>query len=82
MTLKFEYKKCFVFIISIFLLTDLAILLDFPFLRQIFGFLFLSILPGLLILQILKERVFNLIYLSRRVIDGMVTDRTNRKIQS
>ena len=54
MTLKFEYKECFVLIISILLLTDLAILLNIPFLRQIFGFLFLTILPGLLILQILK----------------------------
>ena len=54
MTLKFEYKECFVLIISILLLTDLAILLNIPFVRQIFGFLFLTILPGLLILQILK----------------------------
>ena len=54
MTLKFEYKEWFVFIISILLLTDLAILLNIPFLRQIFGFLFLTLLPGLLILQILK----------------------------
>ena len=54
MTLKFEYKEWFVIIISILLLTDLTILLDIPFLRQIFGFLFLTILPGLLILKILK----------------------------
>ena len=54
MTLKFEYKECFVLIISILLLTDLAILLNIPFLRQIFGFLFLTILPGLLILKVLK----------------------------
>lgn len=47
-------KEWFVFIITILLLTDLAILLDIPFLRQIIGFLFLIILPGLLILQILK----------------------------
>jgi uncharacterized membrane protein len=54
MTLKFEYKECFVFIISILLLTNLAILLDFPFLRQVFGFLCYTILPGALILFILK----------------------------
>jgi uncharacterized membrane protein len=33
---------------------DLAILLDIPYIRQILGFFFLTILPGLLILQILK----------------------------
>jgi uncharacterized membrane protein len=54
MVLKFGAEKCFVFIISILLLTDLAILLNIPFLRQIFGFLFLTILPGFLILKILK----------------------------
>ena len=47
-------KEWFALIIAILLLTDLAILLDIPFLRQILGFLFLTILPGLLILHILK----------------------------
>ena len=54
MTLKFGHKEWLVFVISILLLTDLAILLNIPFLRQILGFFFLTILPGLLILQILK----------------------------
>ena len=54
MTLKLGAKEWFVFIISILLLTDLAILLNIPFLRQGFGFLFLTILPGLLVMQILK----------------------------
>ena len=54
MTVKFGAKKWFVFVIAILILTDLTILLDIPFLRQIFGFLFLTILPGVLILQILK----------------------------
>jgi uncharacterized membrane protein len=54
MALKFGAKKWFVFVISIFLLADLAILLGIPFLRQTLGFLFLTLLPGLLILQILK----------------------------
>ena len=54
MTPKFVYKGWFVFVISILLLTDLAILLNIPFLRQILGFLFLTILPGLLIFHILK----------------------------
>ena len=54
MTLKINSKSWFAIIISIVLLTDLSIILNIPFLRQIFGFLFLTILPGLLILQILK----------------------------
>jgi uncharacterized membrane protein len=54
MTLKFGAKEWFAFIISILLLTDLAILFNIPVLRQILGFLFLTILPGLLILQSLK----------------------------
>jgi len=49
-----EHKKLFVIIILILLLIDLVILLNIPFLRQIIGFLFLTILPGLLVLQILK----------------------------
>ena len=51
---KFRIGGWFAFIISILLLIDLTILLDISFLRQILGFLFLTILPGLLILQILK----------------------------
>lgn len=47
-------KEWFIVIISILLLTDLAILVNIPFLRQILGFLFLTLLPGLLVLQILK----------------------------
>ena len=54
MALKFGAKNWFVFIISILLLTDLVIFLNIPFLRQIFGFLFLTFLPGISILQILK----------------------------
>ena len=38
----------------ILLLTNLAILLNISFLRQVLGFLFLTLLPGLLLLQILK----------------------------
>ena len=47
--------KEFLFLILVFLIaTDLAILLNIPFLRQILGFLFLTLLPGLLLLQVLK----------------------------
>lgn len=49
-----RHKELFLFIITIVLLTDLAIILNISFLRQIVGFFFLAILPGLLILQILK----------------------------
>jgi uncharacterized membrane protein len=49
-----EYKKWFYILIIVLLITDLAILLNIPFLRQILGFLFLTLLPGLLILQVLK----------------------------
>ena len=54
MILKLETKGQFTFIFSILLLIDVVILLNIPFLRQVFGFLFLTILPGVLILEILK----------------------------
>jgi uncharacterized membrane protein len=41
-------------IILLLAATDLAVLLDIPFLRQFLGFLSLTILPGLLILYLLK----------------------------
>ena len=47
-------KKWFVCIIVSAFITDLVNLLNIPFLRQILGFLFLTLLPGVLILQILK----------------------------
>jgi uncharacterized membrane protein len=61
MTPKFIHKGWFVFVILILFLTDLAVLLNVPFLRQILGFFFLTILPGLLILQILKLNKLNTI---------------------
>ena len=51
---KTSAKNYLLIIISILILTNITILLDIPFLRQIFGFFFLTFLPGLLILQILK----------------------------
>ena len=47
-------KKCVWILIGLIFISDLAILLNIPFIRQIIGFLFLTLLPGLLILQILK----------------------------
>ena len=52
--MNIESKKWFYILITVILITDLAILLNIPFLRHILGFFFLTILPGLLILQILK----------------------------
>ena len=49
-----DIKESFALIIAILFITDLAIFLNIPLLGQILGFLFLTILPGLLILQILK----------------------------
>jgi len=51
---KFKIEGWFALILSIVFITDIAILLNTPILRQIIGFIFLMILPGLLILQILK----------------------------
>ena len=51
---RFGAKQYFTILVSILLLVDIVILLNIPFLRQIFGFLFLTLLLGLLILQILK----------------------------
>ena len=43
-----------IFLILLIIITDLVILLDILFLRQIIGFLFITLLPGLLILHVLK----------------------------
>jgi uncharacterized membrane protein len=51
---KFRVGGWFAFMLPILLITDIAILLNTPILRQFLGFIFLMILPGLLILQILK----------------------------
>ena len=52
--LDFGAKEWFTLIIAIILITDLAVLLDVPVLRVVFGFLCYTILPGALILFILK----------------------------
>jgi uncharacterized membrane protein len=53
-------------IILLIIITDLAILLNIPFLRQISGFVFLTLLPGLLILRIL--RLNNLDFLEKFIL--------------
>lgn len=47
-------KEYFTILIAILTLTNLVIILNIPFLRQILGFTFFTIIPGLLILHILK----------------------------
>ncbi|RLA95290.1 MAG: hypothetical protein DRG25_00610 [Deltaproteobacteria bacterium] len=54
-SLKTSSTKRFLFFISIFLIaTDLSILLNIPIFRQVLGFTFFTIIPGLIILYILK----------------------------
>jgi len=47
-------KKWFGFIIGVILLTDLAVALNIPYLRQLMGFIFLTVLPGSLLLFLMK----------------------------
>ena len=54
MVKNLDGRGFFSLFIVLLISTDLAILLNIPFLRQIIGFIFLILLPGLLILQILK----------------------------
>lgn len=49
-----DVKQYFTVLMAILLLTDLVILLNVPFLRQILGFLCFTIIPGILIIHILK----------------------------
>ena len=65
MALEFRSKQLVGFIILVLILTNLSILLNISVLRQAFGFLFLTLVPGLLILQILK---LNKIELTERLV--------------
>lgn len=49
-----DSKRYFAILTLILILTDITILLDIPFLRQILGFFCFTTIPGLLILHILK----------------------------
>lgn len=51
---KIDPKSYFISLIGVVLIADIAILLDIPVLRQVFGFLSFTIIPGLLILHIFK----------------------------
>jgi len=55
MSLRHWTLKKYILIIFLFLLvTDAAIFFNIPFIRQTFGFLFFTIIPGLLILHIFR----------------------------
>jgi len=54
MIVKFQNREFFLGILIIILITDISVLLDVPLFRQIFGFLFLSLIPGIIILRGLK----------------------------
>ena len=47
-------KEYFLTLASILLLTDLVILLNIPFLRQVFGFICFTFIPGVLTLHIIR----------------------------
>jgi len=47
-------KKCILVLLGSVFLTDVAILLNIPYLRPFLGFIFLTFLPGFLIIQILN----------------------------
>ena len=59
--LKFGRRGYFLFLISILIITGLVILLDIPVLRQLFGFIFLTFVPGFFLLHILKLNKLGLV---------------------
>ncbi|MFC2046726.1 DUF2206 domain-containing protein [Chloroflexota bacterium] len=59
--IKLALIKWFSLIIVIIALTNITIFLDIPILRQIFGFIFLTFVPGFLLLFILKMDALSLI---------------------
>jgi len=52
--------KNWIFTVIFFLiLTDLSIILDIPFLREVFSFIFFSVVPGFLVILILNPKGMN-----------------------
>lgn len=51
---EFKKNKIFMYIFLFMLFTDMLIIFNIPIFRQVFGVIFLSLLPGYLILSILK----------------------------
>ncbi|MGB9937099.1 MAG: DUF2206 domain-containing protein [Methanobacterium sp.] len=54
-----NYTKFTTLMIFFLILVDLSIILDIPLLKQILSFLFLSFIPGLLIIHIFKLKINN-----------------------
>lgn len=54
MILNLTPRKRFLFIIFIIYITDITVLIEIPILKEIFSLIFLTFLPGLLIIQIIK----------------------------
>ena len=52
---RFQAKEWFIITILMLFITDLVIILDLPLLRDIIPFLFFTIVPGFLIVSILKQ---------------------------
>jgi len=52
---RFQAKEWFIITILMLFITDLVIILDLPLLRDIIPFLFFTIIPGFLIVSILKQ---------------------------
>jgi len=51
---NFKAREWFLSVLIMLILTDLTIFFNVPFLREAFTFLFFTVVPGILILQILK----------------------------
>ena len=58
-------KRFLLFILMFLIFTDLSIFLNIPVLRQVLGFTFFTVIPGLLILHILK---LNKLGLTQRIV--------------
>lgn len=57
--LPYSSKHFFIALISVTTLVDIAILLEIPILREFIGFLYIALVPGILIIQILKLNNIN-----------------------
>lgn len=55
----FNIKNWMFTVIFFLILTDLSIILDIPFLREVFSFIFFSVVPGFLVILILNLKGMN-----------------------
>jgi len=58
---ELKSKEGFALILAALFLTDLTILLDIPYLRQVFAFIYFTLIPGLLILYALRLNKISLL---------------------